>query len=127
MILSALFVPAGLFLYGWAAEKKLQWAIPLVGTGFVGFSLILTLITTQTYLIDSFPIYGASAIAVVEICLALSGGLFPLIGPPLYDRLGLGWGNSLLSFIALPFVPLPWILFKYGERIRKSRYSQIKL
>jgi hypothetical protein len=39
----------------------------------------------------------------------------------MYERLGLGWGNSILGFIALVFIPVPWLFFKYGEMLR-TRY-----
>lgn len=39
----------------------------------------------------------------------------------MYDKLGLGWGNSLIAFIALGMTPVPFLFYFYGERIRKSR------
>ena len=36
MIFGALLVPIGLFLYGWTAEEKLHWILPIIGTGFLG-------------------------------------------------------------------------------------------
>jgi hypothetical protein len=30
------------------------------------------------------------------------------------------WGNSLLAFIALALSPISWILYRYGEKIRKA-------
>jgi hypothetical protein len=36
----------------------------------------------------------------------------------LYERLGLGWGNSVLGFISLVTAPLPWLFYKYGEVLR---------
>jgi hypothetical protein len=38
----------------------------------------------------------------------------------MFDRLGLGWGNSVLAFIALAFVPVPWFFFRYGELLRNK-------
>jgi hypothetical protein len=36
----------------------------------------------------------------------------------MYEALGIGWGNSLLGFIALALLPVPfWILAK-GEWLR---------
>jgi hypothetical protein len=37
----------------------------------------------------------------------------------MFDTLGLGWGNSLLGFVALAFVPVPIIFTKYGKTIRE--------
>ncbi|KAK9319471.1 hypothetical protein V1517DRAFT_46624 [Lipomyces orientalis] len=33
----------------------------------------------------------------------------------MYDALGLGWGNTLLAFIALGLIPVIWIFLKYGK------------
>jgi len=37
MFIGALIVPVGLFLYGWTAEKKLHWILPIIRSGFLGF------------------------------------------------------------------------------------------
>jgi hypothetical protein len=73
----------------------------------------------QTYLIDSFPQYAASAIAGMTVLRCLFGALLPLAGPSMYKTLGLGWGNSMLGFIAVAFIPVPAILFTYGKTIRE--------
>lgn len=39
MIPGGLFVPIGLFWYGWSAEAKVHWIVPIIGTGFIGFGL----------------------------------------------------------------------------------------
>ena len=36
MFIGAFVVPTGLFLYGWAAEKKVHWIAPIIGSGFLG-------------------------------------------------------------------------------------------
>jgi hypothetical protein len=72
----------------------------------------------QNYLVDAYTQYAASAIAAATILRSLLGALLPLAGQPRYDKLGVGWGNSLLAFIALAFSPVPWFFWKYGERIR---------
>lgn len=56
---------------------------------------------------------------------SLAGALLPLAGPKMYAVLGLGWGNSLLGFIALAFCALPVIFWIYGERIRTSQKFQV--
>lgn len=37
----------------------------------------------------------------------------------MYRALGLGWGNSLLGFIAIALLPVAFLLMKYGEYLRK--------
>ena len=47
------------------------------------------------------------------------GALLPLAGPRMFESLGLGWGNSLLGFLALAFVPAPILFSRYGKVIRE--------
>ena len=81
----------------------------------------------STYLIDAYTRYAASVMAANTVFRSLLGALIPLAGPSMYAALGLGWGNSLLGFIALAAIPLPIIFWKYGERIRTSKRFAIKL
>lgn len=50
----------------------------------------------------------------------MSGAFLALAAPPLYNKLGLGWGNSLLGFIILGFTPVPFLFYKYGEWMRNK-------
>lgn len=81
----------------------------------------------MTYLIDAYTIYAASVIAANTVLRSLLGALLPLAGPSMYKALGLGWGNSLLGFVALALVPLPFVFWRYGERIRTSPRFAVKL
>lgn len=123
----AFLVPFGLFIYGWTAEKKVHWIAPIIGTSLVGLGLLATFMPIQTYLVDAFTIYAASAVAANAVLRSLLGALLPLAGRKMYETLGLGWGNSLLAFIALALCPIPLVFYKYGERIRTSPKFQLKL
>jgi hypothetical protein len=50
----------------------------------------------------------------------------PLAGPKMYEALGLGWGNSLLAFLAVAVTPIPVLLLFYGERMNKWNEKYIK-
>ena len=115
------------FVYGWTADKHVFWLVPILGTGVVGLGLLATFMPIQTYLVDAFTIYAASALAANTVLRSLVGALLPLAGQKMYATLGLGWGNSLLAFIALAMCPIPVIFYRYGEKIRKSPRFQIKL
>lgn len=81
----------------------------------------------STYLVDAFTLHAASAMAANTVLRSLLGALLPLAGPKMYATLGLGWGNSLLAFIALAMCPIPWVFLKYGERLRTHPRFQVKL
>ncbi|KAF7592249.1 hypothetical protein BBP40_000450 [Aspergillus hancockii] len=74
----------------------------------------------QTYVIDCYPAYAASANATLTATRSLVGALLPLVGPSMFESLGLGWGNSLLGFLALAFVPIPIIFTRWGKLIREK-------
>jgi ABC-type transport system involved in cytochrome bd biosynthesis fused ATPase/permease subunit len=41
-----------------------------------------------------------------------------------YSNLGINWATSLLGFVSLALMPVPWVFFKYGKKIRAmSRYE----
>lgn len=115
-------LPIGFFWYGWSANAKVHWILPILGTLVIGLGSLFVIMPAQIYLVDAFGPYAASALAANTILRSLFGTFLPLAGPYLYNSLGLGWGNSLLGFIALAFAPVPWFFYKYGERVRK-RYE----
>lgn len=79
-----------------------------------------------TYMVDTFTLYAASAIAANTVIRSIGGGVLPLAGLKMYAKLGLGWGNSLLGFISLAMVIVPFFFIRYGERLRmKYKISDI--
>jgi len=127
LIVGAFLIPAGLFWYGWTAYYRVHWIVPIIGTTFIGIGTMCAFLPIQMYLIDAFTIYAASALATNTVMRSLFGAVLPLAGQSLYAKLGLGWGNSLLAFIALALSPVPFVLISYGERIRTNPKFQLKL
>jgi hypothetical protein len=79
----------------------------------------------NVYLIDVYTIHAASAMASNIVMRSVVAAVLPLAGPVMYAKLGYGWGNSLLAFIAMIFIPVPLFFIKYGESMRKN--STLKL
>jgi hypothetical protein len=97
----------------------------MMGTGVIGFGLLITFMSANTYVVDVFTIYAASAIAVNTVLRSLLGAIVPLSSQQMYLALGYGWGNSLLGFVSLLLVPIPFVFVRYGERLRAR--SKIEL
>lgn len=47
LIPAALCIPVGLFWYGWSAEKKIHWIMPILGTTWVGFAMTGVFVSTS--------------------------------------------------------------------------------
>lgn len=120
MIPASLLTPIGLLWYGWSLQAGVFPVVPLVGLGVFGFGMMGIFQPVQIYLVNAFPVHSASALAASNLLRSLVGALLPLGGHRMYDIMGLGWGNSLLAFIALAMAPVPIILMKLGERMRLS-------
>ncbi|KAL8393893.1 hypothetical protein RB599_006105 [Gaeumannomyces hyphopodioides] len=123
----ALTFPTGLFMYGWGIDGGVHWMLPLVGTAVTGFGSILIFAGIQTYLIDAFEQYAASAVGANAVLRGLAGALLPLSGLGLYRSLGWGWGNALLGFLTLVTAPIPCIVGIYGAKLRALRVNQVEL
>jgi MFS family permease len=123
---SCLCIPFGLVLYAWSTDKHIHWIVAQIGTAITGFGIIGVVMCVQTYLVDAFTIYAASAIAANAVLRSLLGALLPLCGLDLYDAIGLGWGNTLLGLIALVLAPVLWVFAVYGEGIRTNPRWQVE-
>ena len=74
---------------------------------------------------DTYPVYAASAIGSLSILRAISGFVFPLLGPVMFRRFGYGWASTLMAGIAAVIgVMAPVGLKVFGARLRaRSPYA----
>ncbi|KAH9985518.1 MFS general substrate transporter [Xylariaceae sp. FL0662B] len=119
MIPGALLIPAGLFIYGWTAERQTHWIVPDIGIAIFGCGIILNTQALQAYVMESYRKYVASASAASQFLRSIAGFAFPIFAPTMYQNLGYGWGNSLLAltFVAIGW-PAPFLLWKFGAKLR---------
>lgn len=119
MVFGAPAIPIGLFWYGWSAQAKTHWIVPILGTSLFGIGLTTVFLPILTYLVDAYTAHAASALAANTVLRSIVGAVLPLAGRSMYAHLGFGWGNSLLAFIAVAFCPVPWALYVYGQKLRE--------
>lgn len=108
----------GLIWYGWAVQARAHWMVVDVGVAtFVTGNFMLSM-GFLTYAFDEFK-HAASASAASRVPSYILGFVFPIVSPDMFDRLGYGWGNTLLALIlavvGLPSVLLLWI---WGPKVR---------
>ena len=122
---AGVLTPIGLFWYGWSAEKHLHWIMPNIGIAIFGVGVKIGGQCISTYGIDAYSLYIASVGAASIFVYSLFGFGFPIFAPYMYTKLGYGWGNSLLAFIAIVLgLPGPILLWKFGAYLRaRSPYA----
>ncbi|BFZ62943.1 hypothetical protein YB2330_004055 [Saitoella coloradoensis] len=124
MMIGAVAFPIGLFWFGWSGQYATSW-VPSTLAGIpIGISLSIIFMQALSYLGDAFTAHAASAVAANAFLRAILAGAFPLFSSQMYDKLGIAWASSLLGFLALGFMPIPFLFFKFGGAIRKrSKYA----
>ena len=79
MFPGAVMVPIGLLIYGWSAQNKVFWLVPNIGTAIFAAGNQLVFQNCQTYIVDAYTRYAASAIAATTLFRSLGGFAFPLL------------------------------------------------
>lgn len=62
--------------------------------------------------------FSASAFAGLSLVRNIAGAGFPLFADQLFLNEGFEWAGSILGFLALLLVPIPFILARYGRILR---------
>lgn len=119
MLPGAIFVPIGILIYGWCGQYRSHWIGPNIGIAIFSAGTTVGTQCQTAYVVDAYPDFTASALAAITVLKFLAGFAFPLFAPRLYDTLDYGPGNTLLAGLAILLgIPMPWVLWKYGARIR---------
>jgi len=128
-MLGSLGLPIGLFWFAWTARSNISWASPVVAAIPFAWGNLSIFIGSASYLIDAYrATNAASAMAANGLVRYVLGGVFPLFTLQMYHKLGIDWATSLLGFIAVALLPIPWVLFKFGKTLRtRSSYDTLKL
>lgn len=119
-MIGAFFIPVCLFWFGWTSRASIHWIVPIIGTSLFSIGTFLLFMAVLGYLGDAYPKYVASVYASNDLVRSGFGAAFPLFANALYSKLGVAWASSLLGFLAIAFIPIPFVLYYYGKRIRLS-------
>lgn len=125
VIAGSILFPTAVVLYGWSAQLRLHVSILILSVALMGAFLMLSFIPLMAYVVDAFGIYSASSITALIVTRCLMGTFLPLSAQPLIEKLGYGWGLSILAAISTVMIPIPLSVFRYGEKWRQlSKYTR---
>ena len=118
MMFGSLFFVFGLFILAWTGTADVHWIAPNIGIVLLGLGFFTIFQAALNYLIDTFQRYAASAVAANTFLRSIFAGAFPLFITPELHNLGVGWGLSIFAFIAVALIPIPYLFYIFGKRIR---------
>ncbi|KAI2461902.1 hypothetical protein LOY97_000821 [Ophidiomyces ophidiicola] len=79
-IVGAPLVTIGLFIFAWTIFPHVHWIAPMIGSLVFGAGTILVYSGIFTFLVESYPLYAASALAANSFLRSSFAGSFPLFG-----------------------------------------------
>lgn len=122
----AVFLPIGLFLFGWTASyDNVHWAVPCVGGIFMGFGTSIVYICCILYIIDGYKLYAASAFAVNGVLRSLCCTLLASVTRLMINKMTLGGAMSFFGGISVLVAPGPFILLRYGAKWRIEKEKRL--
>ena len=119
-------IPISMFWMAWTSYPSISLWSPMAATVLFGYGILCIFISCYQYIIDSYEAYAASALASVTLIRYVAAGGMVEVAIPMYQKLGVHWTLSLLGFLSLLLVPVPYLFYIHGPRIRKmSKYAVV--
>lgn len=137
---AAVLVPIGELIFAWTCTPNIHWIAPLIAGTYLHGTRTIELtpsgipfgagncaifIYASNYLVYSFGIYAASALASNAVLRSVMGGGLPLAGSQMYKSLGPHWSGTMLGLLELAMAPIPFIFYRYGHKVRSLGQGQL--
>ncbi|KAI1120052.1 major facilitator superfamily domain-containing protein [Nemania abortiva] len=124
-MIGSIALPVGIFIFAWTTRASVSPAVPIFAIVIFGAGNINLFVSALQYTGDVYHQTNvASATSANSLARYGLAAIFPLFSLQLYRNLGVAWASSLLGFIGLALLPLPWLLFKFGKTVRnRSKYQ----
>ncbi|UZP38322.1 hypothetical protein NXS19_006138 [Fusarium pseudograminearum] len=126
MMVGSVIFSGGQFVIAWTGgNTDIHWIVPCIGLVLLGTGFFTIFQAALNYLVDTFTMYAASAIAANTFLRSMFAAAFPLVVGPLYHNIGVGPGSSITGGFAALLIPVPFVFYIYGKRIRaRSKWSK---
>jgi hypothetical protein len=126
MMIGSVLFSGGQFLVGWTGGRTgIHWIVPCIGLVMLGTGFFTIFQAALNYLVDTFQAYAASAVATNTFLRSCFAGAFPLVVGPMFHNIGVGPGSSITGGFAALLIPVPFVFYFYGKRIRaRSKWSK---
>lgn len=117
-------IPISLLWMGWTAYPSVSFWSPLAASVLFGYGILCVFISSYQYVIDSYESCAASALVSVTFIRYIAAGGMVEVATPMYANLGVHWTLTILAGLSALMVPVPYLFYLYGPRIRqRSKYG----
>ncbi|KAG6907781.1 hypothetical protein DXG01_007388 [Tephrocybe rancida] len=125
MLVGCGILPVALFIFAFTGGFVwVHWIAVCIAGALFGIAMILIYVSANSYIIDSYSSYAASAMAAKTLMRSIVGAMVPLFVTQMFHGMGFQYAGLLLALIACVITPIPFVFFWYGGRIRgRSRMA----
>ncbi|KAK3657841.1 hypothetical protein LTR56_002220 [Elasticomyces elasticus] len=116
--IAAILLPVGELWFAWTGTPNVHWILPILAGVPFGMGNAGVFIYATNYLVYSYDVYAASALAGNAVLRSALGATLPLAGTAMYSALGAHWAGTLLALLEAICIPIPFIFYRYGGKIR---------
>ncbi|KDE08728.1 hypothetical protein MVLG_01183 [Microbotryum lychnidis-dioicae p1A1 Lamole] len=125
LMCAAPFFAVSFFWLGWTAYPSISIASPILAIVLLGCTVLFIFLSIFNYLIDVYLMNAASALSFNTVCRSAFGASFPLFAGQMFRKLSIPGASSLLGGLAIVFIPAPFLLYKYGKKIRSMSKNAV--
>lgn len=119
--IASILIPTGQIIFAQTCTPdRAPWVVPILAGIPFGAGNAGVFIYASNYLVQSYGIYAASALAGNAVLRSIMGATLPLAGPSLYASLGANWAGTLLGLLEVVCIPIPFVFYLYGHKIREK-------
>jgi DHA1 family multidrug resistance protein-like MFS transporter len=123
-MVTAPLLPISLFWLGWTNYADISIWSGLAACFCFGVVLNAMYVSSYEYIIDSYGEHAAIALSSITMMRYLIAGCMVMAARPMYMGIGVHWTMTLLGVVAAVLTPAPYLLWKFGEDLRrKSPYA----
>lgn len=115
----SVWLPVGLFVYSFTQYAHVPWIAPTIALAPIAIGIFYVFECCYSYTADCYGENSSSAIAGQGLMRNTLGGIAPLFAAQFFHSLGSQWAGLLLSLVAVVLSFIPFVMFKFGPRLRE--------
>lgn len=120
-------IPIDMFWMGWTDYSWISYWTALGASVLFGYGSLGVFISSYQYIIDSYERHSASALASATLIRFVAAGGMVEVAIPFYRNLGVHWALTILGALSALLVPVPYLFYHFGTKIRaRSKYAVVK-
>lgn len=117
---------AAILGFGWALDREVHLAVPLVLLFIIGFSMIVCFSVLNVILIDLYPQSPATATAANNLVRCSMGAAATGLIIQMIDGMGRAWCFTFIAAVVTVTSPMLWAEVKWGPKWREERRARME-